>query len=222
MVLPLPELPVHCEHRLRDGSLPWHERLECARSWLHSTRNHPDFYCRIVLTLLYRELCDREPVPDSETLLQDALASAKRLWNREKRLRWWGSLAVLDGYRSLVVLGDRTRARSAFASVMKWGVPATRSNFVNSVRAAVAAGSFEPVESPEYEKWFLLAGESFRRGVSQIEDLTLKPRQVEVRNALDALWIARIRREENRMPDELAGSPFVMAIRAIVRESLPR
>ena len=77
MVLPLPELPVHCEQRLRDGSLPWHERLECARSWLHSTRNHPDFYCRIVLTLLYRELCDREPVPDSETLLQDALASAK-------------------------------------------------------------------------------------------------------------------------------------------------
>ena len=78
------------------------------------------------------------------------------------------------------------------------------------------------MDSPEYEKWFLLAGESFRRGVSQIEDVTLKPRQVEVRNALDALWIARIRREGNRMPDDLAGSPFVMAMRAIVRESLPR
>ena len=61
------------------------------------------------------------------------------------------------------------------------------------------------MESPEYEKWFLIAGESFRRGVSRIEDLTLKPRQVEGRIALDALWIARIRREENRMPDELAG-----------------
>jgi len=216
MVLAVPQLPLHCEVQLRDSNLPWEKRLQFGLGWLSATRGNPDFYFRIALTILYRELCDGAAVPESEKLLQESLGLAKGLWNREKRSRWWGSLAVLDGYRAMLKLNDRRRAQAAFASVLQWGIPARRGNFVNSTRAAIAAGTFEAIDSAEYEKWFSIAGEAFRRGVSQIEDVTLKPRQMEVRRGLEALRIARVRRDERRMPEDIEPSPFLAAIRKII------